>query len=352
MWQTYRQNMVRKTMLSTAAALALGGLGLGGFVSTAAAEKKLQFNKFIPSKHPYQVLIMDAWAKDVAKATSNRVKIEFTGSSLAPPPKQFGLVRSGGADLAFSFVGYNPDRFTRTNMLALPMLGPSAEKTTAAYWKMHAKTFAPQNEFKGVKLITIWANMPGYIFTKAPVRKLADYAGVKVRVGDRILAETVRRLGGTPVFSPAPRSYQMLSRGILTGAAFPAADVAAFKVQEFIPHAVKVPGGVFSGAFYIMMNQRAWDALGADDRKAITAISNETLALRAAKAIDKLESRAQAVLTKQGAKMWTPDEAFMKAARARFKEVEAAWIKRATKDGFDAATILAEFRKLAGSNAR
>ena len=62
-----------------------------------------------------------------AAATQGRIKIEFTGSSLAAPPRQFELVSGGGADLAFSFIGYNPDRFPRHNILSLPMLGPDAK---------------------------------------------------------------------------------------------------------------------------------------------------------------------------------------------------------------------------------
>ena len=322
-------------------------LALDTSVTTATAETTLKFNKFIPSRHPYQVHIMDVWAKDVARVTGGNVKIEFTGSSLAPPPRQFDLVRGGGADLAFSFVGYNPDRFIRTNMLALPMLGTTAKATTNAYWVMHAGTFAPLNEFRGVKMISIWANMPGYIFTKNKVRKVADYAGVKTRVGDRILAATVKQLGAVPVFSPAPRSYEMLSRGVLTAASFPALDVMAFKVQRFIPNAVMVPGGVFSGAFYIIINQRRWASLPEKDRKAIEGISGSTLALRAAAVIDGLEAKAQAVLAKQKVDMWRPDAAFMKKAKAAFDIVTEQWIRNATAPNFDAAKILAEFRKIA-----
>ncbi len=319
-----------------------------GALSVAQAETTLKFNKFIPSRHPYQVHIMDVWAKDVARVTGGNVKIEFTGSSLAPPPRQFDLVRSGGVDLAFSFVGYNPDRFVRTNMLALPMLGPSARASTTAYWALHAKSFAPMNEFRGVKLISLWTNMPGYMFTKNKVRKVADYAGVKTRVGDRILAATVKQLGAVPVFSPAPRSYEMLSRGVLNAAAFPALDVMAFKVEKFIPNAVLIPGGVFSGAFYIVINERTWKGLTEKDRKAIDGISNAALALRAATVIDGLEAKAQTTLAKRGVDMWQPDAPFMKEAKPAFDVVEKAWIKNATNAQFNAAEILAEFRRIAG----
>ncbi len=341
--------MIKKSapLMAGLAAMCAAVAATGAAPSTARAETTLRFNKFIPSRHPYQVHIMDVWAKDVAKATAGNVKIEFTGSSLAPPPRQFDLVRSGGADLAFSFVGYNPDRFVRTNMLALPMLGPSAKASTTAYWQLHAKAFAPMNEFRGVRLISLWTNMPGQLFTKNKVRKVADYAGIKTRVGDRILAATVKGLGAVPVFSPAPRSYEMLSRGVLTGAAFPALDTMAFKVQKFIPNAVMVPGGIFSGAFYIIINERRWMSLSEKDRTAIEAISNAALAIRAATVIDGLEAKAQAVLAKEGVDMWKPDDAYMKDAKKVFEAVENTWIKNATAPNFKAAEVLATFRKIA-----
>lgn len=323
-----------------AAVLALSG-------TLAGAETKLVFNKFIPATHPYQVLIMDVWAKDVAAATAGRVKIEFTGSSLAPPPRQFDLVSGGGADLAFSFVGYNSDRFVRHGILTLPMLGPSAKATTTAYWQMRAKHFEPADEFRGVKLVAIWANMPGQLYTSKKVRTVADYAGMKTRVGDRVLGETVKALGAVPVFSPAPSIYEMLSRGVLNAAAFPASDVLSFKAEKFVPHAVLIPGGVFSGSFYIAMNPKKWDSLPAADRAAIEKISGATLALKAAEAVDGMEAKALPAMRAAGGDLWTPDEAFMKDAKARFATVEADWVKQASGAGFDAAAVLAELRRLA-----
>ncbi|MCW5770488.1 MAG: TRAP transporter substrate-binding protein [Rhodospirillaceae bacterium] len=334
--------------LGTRSGAAIGAaIMLAMAASPGVAETKLVFNKFIPATHPYQVQIMDVWAKDVATATNGRVKIEFTGSSLAPPPRQFDLVSGGGVDLAFSFVGYNSDRFVRHGILTLPMLGLSAKATTGAYWKLRAKHFQATDEFRGVKLMAIWANMPGYLFTSKKVRTVADYAGLKTRVGDRVLSETVKSLGAVPVFSPAPTIYEMLSRGVLNAAAFPASDVLSFKAEKFVPHAVLVPGGIFSGSFYIAMNPKKWESLPAEDRAAIEKISGETLALKAAVAVDRMEAEAMPKMRASGADLWTPDEAFMKDAKARFAQVEAAWIKQATGPGFDAAAVLAELRRLA-----
>ena len=39
------------------------------WAGACAAETTRTFNKFIPATHPYQVHIMDVWAKDVAAAT-------------------------------------------------------------------------------------------------------------------------------------------------------------------------------------------------------------------------------------------------------------------------------------------
>jgi TRAP-type C4-dicarboxylate transport system substrate-binding protein len=317
------------------------------WAGACAAQTTLTFNKFIPATHPYQVHIMDVWAKDVAAATQGRIKIEFTGSSLAPPPRQFELVSGGGADLAFSVIGYNPDRFPRHNILSLPMLGPNAKATTAAFWAMNAKYFEPAGEFKGVKMITLWANMPGQIYTAKPVSTIADYAGIKTRVGDRVLGNTVKALGGVPVFAPAPQTYEMISQGVLTGAALPGTDILAFKVEKFVPNAVLVPGGIFAGSFYIAMNPKKWDSLPEADRAAIDRISGAALATKAAAVLDELEVKAIAALRAGGAKLSAPSEAYMKDAMARFAEVDAEWTKQAGKDGFDAAAALAEFRKRA-----
>ena len=66
----------------------------------ANAETKILLNRFVPAKHPFNTGMFVPWAKDVAKATNGRVKVEFSTASLAPPPKQWNMVSKGIADAA------------------------------------------------------------------------------------------------------------------------------------------------------------------------------------------------------------------------------------------------------------
>jgi TRAP-type C4-dicarboxylate transport system substrate-binding protein len=68
--------------------------------AAAQAETELLFNRFVPPKHPFDLGMFIPWAKDVAKATDGRVKVEFATAALAPPPKQWNMVSKGIADVA------------------------------------------------------------------------------------------------------------------------------------------------------------------------------------------------------------------------------------------------------------
>src|SRR5688500_12301781 len=100
-----------RTILLLAAAIAAGA---------AQAQTVLRFNAWLPLVHPMMAMTAKPWTDDVAKATDNRVRFEFTAQSMGPPPNQFEMVRDGVIDAAITVHGYTPARFPLMQIGELP----------------------------------------------------------------------------------------------------------------------------------------------------------------------------------------------------------------------------------------
>ncbi|HEV2605765.1 MAG TPA: TRAP transporter substrate-binding protein [Microvirga sp.] len=338
MWKT-------GTVAGLIAALWLGASG-------AAAQTKLTFNKWLPSNNAFHADVIEPWAKAVEQATEGRVKIEFTASSLGPPPRQYDLVRSGAVDLVFSSIGYTPDRFPVSNMTSMPFLGESSEAVSVTFWDVYQRHLEKAGEFRGVRLLGAVAGAPGQIFTAKPVRAIADYKGMKLRSADALLSQAISSLGAVPVFGPAPQSYEMLSTGVIEGGGYFFDAVLAFDIGRLAPHVALVPGGFINGTFYIVMNEAKWRQLSEADRKAIESVSGLAFAKAAGARLDELEVKAKQKLLEQGLKIVEPDAAFVSEMRRLMEPIEASYLKDAQGKGVDVPVALRELREGARSYKR
>jgi TRAP-type C4-dicarboxylate transport system substrate-binding protein len=335
---------MRNRSYAVAGLFALGLAAMAGVPGVAGAQTNLRFNNWLPPGHPFNVDVLKPWAEAATKATGGRVGIEFTGSSLAPPPRQFDLVASRGADLAFSVAGYNTDRLPLTGVLAVPFIGNSGEATSVVFWQVYKKHFEKADEFRGVKLLGAFALPSGQIFAKRPVVKVDDFKGLKVRVGSATLSRMMEAVGAVPVFAPATRSYEMMSNGVTEAGGYDFSSIVDFKIASFVPHVTVVPGGVVNDVFYVMVNPDSWAALSASDRAAIESVSQEKFAQASGAAVDRNNLAAREDLLKGGMKEHAATPELVAELRRRFAFAEEEWVRLAATKGVDGPAALAELR--------
>jgi TRAP-type C4-dicarboxylate transport system substrate-binding protein len=327
-------------------------VGLTGFITAASAQTtELRFNWWIPPTHMQRTLIADPWAKAVEEATQGRVKIVFTTTSLGPPPRQFDLVRDGIADIAVASHGYNPDRFILAPGVELPFVGTSAEATSVALWRAHEKFFAAKNEFAGVKLLGLYTHGAGGIWTRDKVIKsMDDLKGLKIRSGGGAQDEAVKLLGAVAITSPAPTSYEILSKGVADATLFDYNGAPAFKLEKIVKNFLDVPGGLYVASFYYVINEAKWASLSKADQEAITKVSGEALAKLAGKAWDKVDREAAEKLPGWGITVTKAEGPLLTAMQAAVKPLEDKYIATVKeKRGLDGAEILKFLRETAAS---
>ena len=327
---------------AVASAFALGVLGGAG---AASAQVVLTTSSWVPPGHLIS-RAQAAWCDDVAKATSNRVKCSILPKPVAPAPKTFDAVRDGLADLSFSVHGYTPGRYVLTEMAELPFLGDSPIATSVAYQRVYQKHLAKFDEHRGLKVLAVFTHGPGVVFNnKKPVRSVADFDGLKIRVGGGMVNEVGKAMGVNVTLKPAPQSYELLSSGVMDGVFFPDESISSFRLDKLIKYATIFPGGLYNTSFAFVMNPATWSKIGKADQAAIEKLSGEAAARHFGKFWEAEDIKSRAVQQAAGIKREAADAKFIADVKARTGGLEQRWIKAAQAKGLkNADQVLREFR--------
>jgi TRAP-type C4-dicarboxylate transport system substrate-binding protein len=315
-------------------------IGLALMPVAAQAETVLRFSNWLPPTHPLTTEAFATWATKIGDATEGRVKVLLT-PPLGKPPAHYDLVKSGVTDIAWGVHGYNIDRFPLEYGLMLPFYAKTATASSIAMWRTNEKFFAKANEYAGVKLLGLDVHGPAMVFTtKARIRSVADMKNLKIRIGGGIISDIAKALDVTPFFAPAPKAYEVLSKGVADGIFFPAESVASFKIDKIIKNVLMVPGGLYRSSNYIIMNQAKWNSLSKQDQDAINSVSGEALAKLMGNVWDAADKVGLKAMQTNGMDVHVADGPFLTDMSARMAHLETAWIKRANKQGIDGQAAL------------
>jgi TRAP-type C4-dicarboxylate transport system substrate-binding protein len=165
----------------------------------------------------FQYRLWEEWAQAVEQRAQGRVKFDFTSL----PELGFGgaetirLTKTGVVDIAEFYTGYVAGELPLLEMLELPGLFPNPEAMQQAFqaWKPHLAKLLDE-KVQGILLATAFAS-DQFLFSRKPIRTLADFKGVKARVHSVSLAQLVAGLGGTPLTVAFAEVYTALERGTL-----------------------------------------------------------------------------------------------------------------------------------------
>ncbi len=243
-------------------------------VSAQAQQKamKLRLSVMWPTQHAITKLY-DQWAKDVEKATAGRITITvFSSSILSPPMQVYDNTAKGVVDIGTSLLAYSPGRLPLSEVLQQPLgykNGYQATKLANEYYRK----FKPK-EFDDVQVLFLHGAAPGLIFTKKPVKSVADIKGLRIKANAEN-ADIVKNLGASPVTMPVTETYDALSRGVVDGCLFPIEALQGFKIGEVVKTVLEDYPMSYMTSMYTIMNKAKWNAISPADQKAIEKIDEE-----------------------------------------------------------------------------
>lgn len=328
-------------------ALVAATLGLTA-TSALAQEVTLRFQHFVSPKSANPTYFMEPWARKIEKDSGGRIKVElYPFMQLGgKAPNMYDLIRDGVVDGGWVIPGYQPGRFPEAEAMEMPfMVTKSAEEASKAAWVFTQKHL--MDDFRDVKVIAAHMHGPGIIHKKgAPVAKVEDLDGLKLRGPSRPATLLLKSLKAVPIGMAVPAFPEALSKGVLDGGVITWEMSPSLKLDELTDSHTDVAGdkSLYNLFFVWAMNKDSYNALPDDLKAVIDANSGFGASAWAGKAHDTgdVEGRDQMRAAGNDIAILSEDE----TARIREKgdEVIANWIADVTKRGLDGAGLIEDAR--------
>ncbi len=305
-----------------------------------AGKTVLKFTQPFSPKYAQQTQLFEPWAKKLEAHTNGQVEVKFfPGGALGKPGQIYDMVEKGIIDIGFDLHDYTPGRFPAISVFELPFMIDTAEQGSVAMWKTYEKAASVKKEYDGVKLLWLSCHAPGFFnTTNKPVKQLADLKGLKIRTASSIVTEALQLFGATPVTMPATEIYTALEKGVVDGTVLPYDGLGAFKLNDVVKHICRTD--FYSMTFFVVMNQKKFDALPKEAQDFINANMGETMSRASGKIFDEDSTRIRKLFLQAGLTEDQLSAEEMKKLKKMVKPITEKWISDTASKGIDSKNLL------------
>lgn len=298
--------MNRMLRAVSSAAITLGTL-VG--VATAHAET-LRVSLFTPPSHVFNQALA-AWGEELKAKSGGELTLEFfPAGQLAPPPRQYDLLRSGGADITVLLQSATPGRFPMSELPGLPLKQPSAGNSAEIMSRRYTE-LAPEflaSEYEGEKILWMAVSPQLHTFlAKTEPLGLEAFKGLRIRYAGAISQKIVEAFGATPVPVPPAETADAMGKGVVDGTMFTYEGLQSFDVGPVTKYATEP--GLSSQTFTFLMSKAAYDRLSPEVQKLVDDSIGPDRAAWFGALMDKAEEKGRQYVIDGGAKITTLPEA-------------------------------------------
>jgi TRAP-type C4-dicarboxylate transport system substrate-binding protein len=284
----------------------------------------------------------------VAKATGGKVKVTVS-DSLVPPAQMATAVREGRVDLSAALHTYLAADEPRMGIFNLPGLINDIKEykqVCDAFWCEDTRKI--WKEKWGAIVLAEGAWCTQQLFSKDPIRKVADFKGKRLRVHNPQTAEVVNALGGKPVAMPTTEIFPALERGVIDGVFISTCVGGALEFWRIAKNVQNWSLGPING-WAILVNPESWQKLPADVQKQVQG-AMDGVQQEAFGKYDDFVANARHAMEKNGVTFWvaTAEERAELMQPKYIGPAYDAWNKRAKQVGFDGPAYLDRVRKALG----
>lgn len=211
-----------------------------------------------------------ALAETVAKATGDRFKIAvYPTESLFKGKDSLDAVSKNLTQI-YRVAGFHVAGEAQVlELMDLPLFVPWDYDFRVKLWDALTPLYRDYlKKNYGIHLAGILQAEPRMIYSKTAVKSLADLKGKKIRAAGPVESEFTRVIGMVPVGVAPSEIYTGLQQGLLDGnwvADAPHFFNKGFEVTKYI-----FDIGSAGAGFFVMVNEKALEALPSEDRKALT----------------------------------------------------------------------------------
>jgi len=302
---------MQRTGLCAAATLALAA------ITPQAGAEELSLAYFMGPGHPMNAAVFTPFAEALAEASGGELTVQMypAGALNSSPPRQYGILLDGVADIVFALPGYTGEVFPMTNAVTLPGVCESAADCTQAL--LRARDVLEQEY--DAEVLAIWANAPPVLITgDTPVRTMEDLEGLLIRVTASQDAPFAEALGASAVAQPVTVINQNLTNGVIDAIAIGPSAIPSFNLHEPANYITTwFPGS--GSAFVLLMNQEVYDGLSEEQRGWVDEAASDAISIAGGEFYDRAGVRGLQMAEEAGVELIDISE----EERARWNAVVA-----------------------------
>jgi C4-dicarboxylate-binding protein DctP len=231
-------------------------------------------------------------------ATKGRVKVEiYPNSQLYKDGDELEALQRGAVQmLAPSVSKFGPLGVREFEVFDLPYIFDNTETVYRVTDGDVGRKLMAKLESKGIRGLAFWDNGFKAFSCNKPLRKPADFRGVKLRIqSSKVLAATVRQLGGVPQVMAFSEVYTAMQQGVVDGAENPISNLYTQKMHEVQKHLTISDHSYL--VYAVIVNRKFWDGLPPEIRAALEGAMKD--ATRYERAIAAKENADALALVKQ-----------------------------------------------------
>ncbi|MBM3485063.1 MAG: hypothetical protein FJX67_00290 [Alphaproteobacteria bacterium] len=229
---------------------------LFGAVSSADAQTKLRLLSSWNKTNWPAYAAVDYYQKYVHEMSKGAIQITIFADDVVPPFQQLQPVSSGVFDMLFTHGVYHAG--AKGIALVLDAIDHDPDKRRASgVWEFVSRYYQRHHNLRAVA-IPAASNHGYHVFLREPLSPAGDWAGRKIR-GTQSYHGVIRALGGSPVVLPPGEIYTALEKGVVEGAAWPAAGMLSMKHYEVAKFRVRPTFGTSNEP--ILINIAKWGTL-------------------------------------------------------------------------------------------
>jgi len=259
------------------------------------------------------IKVLSSWNKDnwgsyaplvrfmetVKQIGGDKIKFVVSGPEVVPPFEQLQPASAGVFDMLFTHGIYHGG--SKGLGFAFDAVAVDAEKRRSSGLIGFLDEYYKKHNNLHVFGVVAQANKGYHIFLKEPLSANNDWSGRKIR-GTASYHGVIRLFGGAPVVLPGGEVYSALEKGVIDGAAWPAAGMLPMKHFEVAKWRVRPTFG--STNLLYLFNVESWKRLSDADRKILDDAMRKTEREMPAEG-DAIVEKEEAELDKLGVKVTT-----------------------------------------------
>ena len=321
----------------------------------AADPIQLEFGNWLPSTHPQAVNSLEPWKKLVEEKTQGRVKVNLyhagvLGTSRAVLNDVKGGVYHVGLMVAAYY--YDTPLFKLTiGELPFALTGPViGSRIMSEFVAKHGKDVFDQ---LNIKNMGIFASDAYAMYSTAPIRKIEDLKGMKLRAVGKAWVQIAKDWGAVPTPMQPEEAYTALERGTLNVMQYSPTGAMSWKYYEPASYVTRLDSPIVIAG--LIMNKAFYDKLPADLKKLFDEELSPALANMMVSVYEKGANQAFDRM-KEIFKAKGKGEVITLSAEERVKFIKptepewAAWVKEANKRGYPGEAMMADFKAILKKN--